>query len=64
MAACVPRVDGVPLTRQLVGPLTADEFSEVDFDTLEVYELRKRVHPVINLVQTFWEDPKELSRWV
>lgn len=40
---------------RVIGPLTADDFSTDDFAQLEQYELRKRVTPVANLLQTFFK---------
>lgn len=54
----------VLINGRLVGPVKPEEFTPLDFDSLEVYELRKRVHPVINLLQTFWKDPAALGRYV
>ncbi|KAL7422173.1 killer toxin resistant protein [Cryptotrichosporon argae] len=51
--------DGQPhllVNGRLVGPLTAHNFGADDFDTLELYELRKRAKPVIDLLSTMYDD--------
>ncbi|WWD15785.1 hypothetical protein CI109_100209 [Kwoniella shandongensis] len=51
--------DGSPhllVNGRLVGPLTERTFPIEDFDALEVYEHRKRVKPVIDLLKTMYDD--------
>ncbi|WVW83270.1 hypothetical protein I302_105289 [Kwoniella bestiolae CBS 10118] len=57
--------DGKPhllVNGRLVGPLTPQNFILEDFDTLEAYEYRKRVKPVIDLVQTMYDDISVFDR--
>nr|XP_018263998.1 UDP-glucose:glycoprotein glucosyltransferase [Kwoniella dejecticola CBS 10117]OBR86156.1 UDP-glucose:glycoprotein glucosyltransferase [Kwoniella dejecticola CBS 10117] len=57
--------DGSPhllVNGRLVGPLTPQNFILEDFDALEAYEYRKRVKPVIDLVQTMYEDISVFDR--
>ncbi|WVQ98589.1 hypothetical protein IAU59_005718 [Kwoniella sp. CBS 9459] len=57
--------DGRPrllLNGRLVGPLTPQNFVLEDFDALEVYEHRKRVKPVIDLLKTMYDDISVFDR--
>ncbi|WVR05054.1 hypothetical protein IAU60_002066 [Kwoniella sp. DSM 27419] len=47
---------------RLVGPLTPQNFGLEDFDALEVYEHRKRVKPVIDLLKTMYDDIAAFDR--
>ncbi|KAK8869940.1 hypothetical protein IAR55_000508 [Kwoniella newhampshirensis] len=51
--------DGRPhllVNGRLVGPLTEKTFPVEDFDALEIYEHRKRVKPVIDVLKTMYDD--------
>ncbi|WRT66985.1 uncharacterized protein IL334_003951 [Kwoniella shivajii] len=57
--------DGKPhllVNGRLVGPLTSQNFIMEDFDALELYEYRKRVKPVIDLIQTMYDDISVFDR--
>ncbi|KAK6902778.1 hypothetical protein I203_108037 [Kwoniella mangroviensis CBS 8507] len=57
--------DGKPhllVNGRLVGPLTPQNFILEDYDALEAYEYRKRVKPVIDLIQTMYEDISVFDR--
>ncbi|KAK4688056.1 UDP-glucose:glycoprotein glucosyltransferase, partial [Tremellales sp. Uapishka_1] len=41
---------------RVIGPLTSSHFGVEDFDTLEIYELSKRVKPVIDVLRTMYDD--------
>ncbi|ORY32220.1 UDP-glucose:Glyco protein glucosyltransferase-domain-containing protein [Naematelia encephala] len=47
---------------RLVGPLTPATFSYYDLDALEVYELRKRVKRVIDVLNTMYNDLSAFDR--
>jgi UDP-glucose:glycoprotein glucosyltransferase len=47
---------GVKLIRQVVGPIDPSSFDVDDLDALEVFEMRKRVKPVIDLLRTMYDD--------
>jgi UDP-glucose:glycoprotein glucosyltransferase len=47
---------------QLVGPLTPKTFASSDTASLESYEYRKRVKPVVDLLKTLYEDMSVLGR--
>jgi UDP-glucose:glycoprotein glucosyltransferase len=47
---------------KLVGPIDPSSFLVEDFDTLEVYEHRKRVKPVIDLLKTMYDDISVFDR--
>lgn len=49
---------------RLVGPLTPETFPVGDFDVLEVFEHRKRVKPIIDLLKTMYEDITAFDRYV
>ena len=49
---------------QLMGPITPGTFVQEDFDELEMYELRKRTKPVIDLLQTMYDDLYAFDRLV
>ncbi|WVF72342.1 hypothetical protein IAT40_007156 [Kwoniella sp. CBS 6097] len=50
------------LNGRLVGPITPENFILEDFDALEVYEHRKRVKPVIDLLKTMYDDISVFDR--
>ena len=50
------------IIRQLIGPLSPATFSAGDFEALEVFEHRKRVKPVIDLLQTMFDDITAFDR--
>ncbi|WWC85342.1 uncharacterized protein L201_000205 [Kwoniella dendrophila CBS 6074] len=57
--------DGKPhllVNGRLVGPLTPQTFIAEDFDAIELFEYRKRTKPVIDLVQTMYEDISVFDR--
>ena len=49
-------------SRQLVGPIKPGTFFVEDFDLFELYELRKRTKPVIDLLKTMYEDITRFDR--
>ena len=55
---CRPRTTDV----QLVGPIKPGTFEMEDFDLFEMYELRKRTKPVIDLLKTMYHDITAFDR--
>jgi UDP-glucose:glycoprotein glucosyltransferase len=47
---------------QVVGPLSDSTFAAEDFAPLEMYEYRKRVKPVVDLLKTVYEDITKFDR--
>lgn len=47
-----------------MGPLTEAIFPAEDFDALEVYEHRKRVRPVIDVLKSMYTDIEALDRYI
>jgi UDP-glucose:glycoprotein glucosyltransferase len=47
---------------QLVGPIKPGTFEMEDFDLFEMYELRKRTKPVIDLLKTMYHDITAFNR--
>jgi UDP-glucose:glycoprotein glucosyltransferase len=45
-----------------VGPIDRSAFPLEDFDALELYEHRKRVKPVIDLLKTMYDDISVFDR--
>ena len=48
---------------QVVGPIGPGEFEAGDFPVLSAYELRKRVQPVVDALQSVTEQPEDHDRW-
>ncbi|KAL1411228.1 killer toxin resistant protein [Vanrija albida] len=46
---------------RLIGPVTANDFKRADLQSLEQYELRKRVHPLITLLDTYLDDAEQMD---
>lgn len=51
-----------PLTLQLIGPIKPGTSYVEDFDVLEVYELRRRIRPVIDRLRTMYDDISVFDR--
>ena len=49
---------------QLIGPIKPGTFYVEDFDILEMYELRKRTRPVVDLLKTMYDDLSAFDRSV